>query len=60
MNMTEVKAIAKARGVKPGKMTKESLIRAIQQAENNPECFNTGFSRECGQEQCLWLNDCDS
>lgn len=59
MNITQIKAIAKERGVKPGKMKKEELIRAIQQAETNPECFNTNFSQQCGQDECLWRGDCD-
>ncbi|MBE0574259.1 MAG: SAP domain-containing protein, partial [Desulfuromonadales bacterium] len=44
MNMTEVKAVAKDLGVMPGKMKKEDLIRTIQLAEGNPQCFNTNFS----------------
>ena len=59
MNMTQVKVVAKERGVKPGKMKKEDLIRAIQAAEENPQCFNTSFSQLCGQEDCLWRGDCD-
>jgi len=60
MNMTQVKDVAKDRGVKPGKMNKELLIRSIQQIEGNPQCFNTQFSHLCGQENCLWREDCDS
>ena len=59
MKMTEVKAVAKERGVKPGKMKKVELIRAIQSSEENPQCFNTGFSQACGQPECLWHVDCD-
>ena len=59
MNITQIKAVAKERGVKPGKMKKEDLIRAIQQAETNPVCFNTNFSQQCGQDECLWRGDCD-
>ena len=60
MKMDQVKSVAKDRGVKPGKMKKEELIRAIQQAEGNPQCFNTQFSQLCGQENCLWREDCDN
>lgn len=59
MNVAQVKAVAKECGVKPGKLNKEQLIRAIQLAEDNPQCFNTNFSQECGQEKCLWRADCD-
>ncbi|MDY0190729.1 MAG: SAP domain-containing protein [Desulfuromonas sp.] len=58
MKMIEVKALAKQRGVKPGKMKKQELIRSLQLAEGNPQCFNTGISTECGQEDCLWRSDC--
>ncbi|SHJ49812.1 hypothetical protein SAMN02745165_02505 [Malonomonas rubra DSM 5091] len=58
MNMAQVKDVAKDRGVKPGRMKKEDLIRAIQLQEGNPQCFNTNFSAECGQEDCLWRGDC--
>lgn len=59
MNMTQIRTMAKGLGVKTGKLRKAELIRAIQKAENNPQCFNTNFSQECGQEQCLWREDCD-
>lgn len=59
MNMNQVKLVAKERGVKPGKMKKEELVRAIQLSEDNPTCFNTNFSLACGQEDCLWRGDCD-
>lgn len=59
MNMNQVKAVAKERGVKPGKLKKTELVRAIQDAEGNPSCFSTEFSGICGQEECLWREDCD-
>lgn len=59
MNLNQVKVVAKERGVKPGKLKKEDLIRAIQLSEENPQCFNTDFSSSCGQEDCLWRVDCD-
>ncbi len=58
MNMTEIKAIAKVRGIKCGKMNKTELIRAIQCQEGNQQCFNTGQVDICGQDQCLWRPDC--
>lgn len=59
MNMTEVKSIAKDRGIKCGKLNKTGLIQAMQRQEGNPECFNTGQMDICGQGQCLWLADCN-
>lgn len=58
MNLNEVKAIAKQRGIKCGKMNKTELIRAIQQQEGNTACCNTGQADSCGQEHCLWQDDC--
>jgi len=58
MNVTDVRAIARQHNVKPGKMSKEELVRAIQANEGNFTCFNTNSSRMCGQEQCLWRQDC--
>lgn len=59
MNMNQIKEIARARGVNPGKLKKAELIRAIQAAEENPECFKTGQADSCGQPDCLWRSDCD-
>jgi len=58
MNVIVVKAIARQHNIKPGRMSKEDLIRAIQQNEGNFTCFNTDSSKMCGQEQCLWRADC--
>ncbi|KAF0217120.1 MAG: hypothetical protein FD174_3421 [Geobacteraceae bacterium] len=58
MKTEEIKEIAKQRGVKTGKMKKGEIIRAIQEAEGNPMCFDTGKAAECGQMSCLWREDC--
>jgi hypothetical protein len=31
----------------------------IQKTENNTPCFQTGAASSCGQENCLWLTDCN-
>jgi hypothetical protein len=59
MKIDELKEIAKRHGIKTGKMKKADLVRAIQGAEGNPQCFETGISPECGQDACLWREDCD-
>ncbi len=59
MNMTQIKAIAKERGVKPGSMKKAELVRSIQQAEGNNPCFATQQAGGCGQVECLWRDDCN-
>ena len=58
MNMTEIRAIAKERGVKAGTMKKSDLVRTIQVAEGNEACFDTNRAAWCGQERCLWKDDC--
>jgi hypothetical protein len=58
MKMTEVRTAAKAKGINSVGKTKESLIRAIQVAEKNRDCFNRGESQSCGQAACAWRSDC--
>ncbi len=58
MNLKQVKEIAKSKGVKIGKMNKENIIRAIQKAEGNFECFGTAQNNYCDQNECLWREDC--
>ena len=57
MNLTEVKSKAKEVGVSVGKMKKPDLIRAIQVAEGNTDCFETPEG-SCDQESCCFRNDC--
>jgi len=59
MKLEEIKEIAKKHGIKAGKMKKAELVRAIQAAESNEQCFDTGASSACGQDSCLWREDCD-
>ncbi|PLY03519.1 MAG: SAP domain-containing protein [Desulfuromonas sp.] len=59
MKMTEIRVVALDRGVKPGRLKKADLIREIQKAENNPQCFLTGMAEHCGQLSCLWREDCN-
>jgi hypothetical protein len=58
MNIRKIREIARQRGVNPGNMIKTELIRAIQRAEGNPECFATGAIDSCNQMNCLWRTDC--
>lgn len=58
MNMTEIRQFARTRGLKPARLRKTELIRAIQDAEGNPTCFATGQAEQCGQPECLWRQDC--
>ncbi|MBT0665249.1 Rho termination factor N-terminal domain-containing protein [Geobacter pelophilus] len=58
MKMDDVKEVAKGLGIKPGKMKKSDLIREIQRAEGNEECYNSGKADQCGQAGCAWREDC--
>ena len=58
MKVQEIKEIAARMGIKAGSMKKADLIRAIQQAEGNESCFETGKVDSCGQDRCLWREDC--
>lgn len=59
MNLDQIKAIAKEKGIKPGRMKKAELVRVIQESEGNNQCFVTGQADRCGQDECLWREDCD-
>jgi hypothetical protein len=57
MNLTEVKSKAKEVGVSVSKMKKPELIRAIQLAEGNVDCFGKPEGA-CDQENCCFRSDC--
>ncbi len=58
MNVNEIRAIAREREIKTGKMTKGELIRAIQADEGNCGCFGALANGHCDQVDCLWRADC--
>ncbi|MEI7816030.1 MAG: Rho termination factor N-terminal domain-containing protein [Desulfuromonadales bacterium] len=58
MKLDEIKEIARQHDIKVGKMKKAELIAAIQVAEKNEVCFETGTADSCGQNDCLWREDC--
>ena len=59
MKMDALREIAKQHNIVAGKMKKADLVRAIQQAEGNEVCFETGKADRCGQQACLWREDCE-
>lgn len=59
MKLVEIKEMAKQHGIRVGRMNKAELIRAIQLAERNNPCFATGASAHCGQNACLWREECE-
>jgi hypothetical protein len=58
MKLQEIKAIAKSKGVKDINIKKADLIRTIQKAEGNFDCFGSIKANECRQMTCLWREDC--
>ena len=58
MSVTEIKIIARERGLKVGKHRKPEIIRLIQRSEGNFDCFGTATDGYCDQEACLWRTDC--
>ena len=56
MKMPEIRKKAQQLGVRPGKMSKTGLIRAIQQQEGLPPCFGTA-TNQCDQAACCRPDD---
>ena len=58
MKFDKIKEVSMQHYIKMTKKKKTDLIRAIQLSEGNQDCFNSNFSGECGQERCVWRDDC--
>ena len=59
MKFQEIRDMAKGMGInKYNNMKKVDLIRAIQKAENNIDCYGTQRVTSCREETCLWRSDC--
>jgi hypothetical protein len=58
MTMKDIREIAKQKGIKVGKVKKNELIRSIQKAEGNFDCFGTANLGDCTQVDCMWRSDC--
>ena len=58
MKMQEIRAKAKALGLRNTfGLSKPELIRKVQKAEGNYDCFKTGTDY-CDQLQCCFREDC--
>ncbi len=57
MQMKEIRQIAEKMNIRLAKVDKADLIRAIQRAEGNADCYAIG-GHECDQVNCLWRKDC--
>lgn len=58
MKLEEIKEIAKQYNIRTGKAKKSDLVRTIQFNEGNEPCFDSGKATLCGQDTCLWREDC--
>lgn len=58
MNMKNIRHLAKTLSVEPGKLSKTELIKKIQLAEGNFDCYGSAINGECDQVDCVWRGDC--
>ena len=58
MQMQEIRNMAKLLGVKTSRLSKVELVRQIQIAEGNFECFATALDGSCDRQDCIWRDDC--
>ena len=58
MKLEEIRVIAKSHGIKPNNLSKTALIKKIQTAEGNFDCYSTAYGGECDQINCFWRRDC--
>ena len=58
MKLEQIRAIARSHSIKPGNLSKIKLIRMIQAAEGNFDCYASASSGECDQMSCSWREDC--
>ncbi len=58
MKLEEIRNIAKARSIHPGKLSKIELVKTIQAEEGNFDCFGSAVDGECDQLGCSWRDDC--
>lgn len=58
MNFNEIRKMAKNMNIPTNGMKKTDLIKSIQRAENNIDCYDTDRVKACHEDTCLWRNDC--
>ncbi len=58
MKINDVRKIAKGMRINTYAMKKNDIIRAVQQSENNVECFATERMEYCNEDKCSWRGDC--
>jgi len=58
MNMKTIRNLAKNLKVETSQLSKTDLIRKIQLAEGNFDCYGSASGGVCDQSDCAWRNDC--
>ena len=56
--LQEVRTIARRMGIDTRNVTLTELIRAIQRAEGNNDCYMSAQALTCDQTNCLWREVC--
>jgi len=60
MRMSDIELKARKAGIKnTWRFSKKELVKAIQRAEGNFDCFGTA-TVYCNQSACCWKTDCIS
>ena len=58
-SFNEVRKMVKDKGLKqPRGASKIELVRMLQRAEDNFDCFATATDGVCDQMDCIWREDC--
>lgn len=59
MKVTEIRERARQIGLgQVGRLRKGELIRRIQSAEGNFDCYGSPGRFQCPQKECCWREDC--
>lgn len=58
MQIQTIRRMAKDHGIPSSGLGKTELIRAIQSAEGNFDCFGRANDGYCDQHTCIWRSDC--
>ena len=56
--LQEVRNIARKMGIDTRNVSMTELIRAIQRAEGNKDCYLSAQALTCREKNCLWREDC--
>jgi hypothetical protein len=56
--LQEARTIARKMRIDTRNVTLTELIRAIQRAEGNKDCYMTDQVLTCGEKSCLWREVC--